>query len=119
MTPTINNKNAGAILAIYLLATVAAFAKVHTGPDPNIAWQNYLDNDTQVEPSYRFPHANCFRVAALTHGLPNTLLLAIARGESDFAATARSKANAHGVMQILWPTTATRKRTSKPLPTRC
>ncbi len=106
MTSKINNKNATAVLAISLLATVAAIAKVHTGPDPNVAWQNYLDNDTQVEPSYRFPHANCFRVAALTHGLPNTLLLAVARGESDFAATARSKANAHGVMQILWPTTA-------------
>jgi hypothetical protein len=32
--------------------------------------------------------------------------LAVARGESDFEPMARSKANAHGVMQILWPTTA-------------
>jgi hypothetical protein len=38
--------------------------------------------------------------------LPETLLLAVARGESDFEATARSRANAHGVMQILWPGTA-------------
>ena len=106
MTSKINTRNVGVILAICLLATAAATAKVHTGPDPSVAWQNYLDNDTHVEPSYRFPHANCFRVAALAHGLPHTLLLAVARGESDFEATARSKANAHGVMQILWPTTA-------------
>jgi hypothetical protein len=33
-------------------------------------------------------------------------LLAVARGESDFDAAARSKANAHGVMQIQWPDTA-------------
>ena len=109
MTTKINNKNAG-ISILTLLLTVAvstlATARVHIGPDPNIAWQNYLDNDTHIEPSYRFPHANCFRVAALQYDLPHTLLLAVARGESDFEPTARSKANAHGVMQILWPTTA-------------
>ncbi len=109
MIKKINNKNArisALLLLVTAAATVVATAKVHTGPDPNIAWQNYLDNDTNVEPSYRFPHANCFRVAALQHDLPHTLLLAVARGESDFEPTARSKANAHGVMQILWPTTA-------------
>ena len=47
-----------------------------------------------------------FRAAALEYSLPYTLLLAVARGESDFNPVARSKANAHGVMQILWPTTA-------------
>jgi Transglycosylase SLT domain len=95
-----------ALLSLSLLASAAAYARVDAGPDPNIAWQNYLNNDTSVAPSYRFPHASCFRAAALTYGLPHTLLLAVARGESDFEATARSKANAHGVMQILWPTTA-------------
>lgn len=74
--------------------------------DPEIAWRNYLQNDTDIPPSFRFPHASCFRAAAVTHGLPETLLLAVARGESDFAPTARSSANAHGVMQILWPSTA-------------
>ena len=74
--------------------------------DPDAAWKDYLQNDTDVAPSYRFPHASCFKAAAAAHGLPETLLLAVARGESDFEATARSKANAHGVMQILWPDTA-------------
>ena len=83
-----------------------ALASVNSASDPAAAWQSYLRNDTGLEPSYRFPHASCFRAAAATHGLPETLLLAVARGESDFVTTARSRANAHGVMQILWPTTA-------------
>lgn len=74
--------------------------------DPAAAWKSYIDNDTTLSPSYRFPHASCFRAAAAAHDLPETLLLAVARGESDFDTHARSRANAHGVMQILWPTTA-------------
>ena len=84
----------------------AATAAVNAGADPDAAWKNYLRNDTGLEPSYRFPHSSCFRAAAAAYGLPETLLLAVARGESDFEPTARSRANAHGVMQILWPTTA-------------
>lgn len=75
-------------------------------PDLDSAWSNYLATQTTVEPAYRFPHASCFGVAALEYDLPETLLIAVARGESDFEATARSRANAHGVMQILWPGTA-------------
>lgn len=74
--------------------------------DPAQAWKSYLANDTSLAPSYQFPHASCFRAAATEYSLPETLLLAIARGESDFEASARSRANAHGIMQILWPTTA-------------
>ncbi len=74
--------------------------------DPAEAWRSYLDHDTTLSPNYQFPHASCFRAAAAAHDLPETLLLAVARGESDFNASARSRADAHGVMQILWPTTA-------------
>ena len=81
-------------------------ASLETETNPEAAWRSYLRNDIALEPSYRFPHTNCFRAAAATYGLPETLLLAVARGESDFEPTARSRANAHGVMQILWPTTA-------------
>ena len=70
------------------------------------SWRNYASNQTATAPAYTFPHATCFRVAALEHDLPESLLLAVARGESDFEETARSRANAHGVMQILWPGTA-------------
>jgi hypothetical protein len=75
-------------------------------PDLDAAWRDYSTTKTHLEPAYRFPYANCFGAAALQYGLPETLLLAVARGESDFEATARSRANAHGVMQILWPDTA-------------
>lgn len=74
--------------------------------DLDAAWQDYSANQTSLEPAYTFPHSTCFGVAALEYDLPESLLLAIARGESDFNATARSRANAHGVMQILWPGTA-------------
>ncbi len=94
-------------LSVFLSAFIsAAAAAVNSDADPDAAWKDYLRNDTGLEPSYRFPHASCFRAAAVTYGLPETLLLAVARGESDFEPTARSRANAHGVMQILWPTTA-------------
>jgi hypothetical protein len=75
-------------------------------PDLDSAWRDYSSTKTQLEPAYRFPFANCFGSAARQYDLPETLLLAVARGESDFEATARSRANAHGVMQILWPDTA-------------
>lgn len=92
-----------------LLSTLSTTPNIATATDTantGLAWKNYLKNETDVRPSYQFPHASCFRAAALAHRLPETLLLAVARGESDFDAFARSKANAHGVMQIQWPGTA-------------
>ena len=85
-----------------LLAMTAAASKV----DLDSRWENYTRHLSANEPAYRFPHATCFKASALQYGLPETLLLAVARGESDFEPTARSRANAHGVMQILWPGTA-------------
>ena len=94
------------VLMAALSLTAGATDGAALQTDPSVAWQNYLKNETHIEPSYRFPHGTCFRAAAIEYGLPHTLLLAVARGESDFEATARSRANAHGVMQILWPVTA-------------
>jgi hypothetical protein len=93
--------------AIALLTlSCAALSTEASTTNPDAAWKAYLKNDTGIAPSYRFPHATCFKAAAIAHDIPETLLLAVARGESDFNPTARSKANAHGVMQILWPGTA-------------
>ncbi len=92
----------GALLACLAVTTGARVAE----PDLDAAWSRYLVEQSDLPPAYRFPHANCFRAASLAYDLPVTLLLAVARGESDFEATARSRANAHGVMQILWPSTA-------------
>ena len=96
-----------AIVFVGMLMTAFAMtADARIEPDLDAAWRGYLQSQTGISPAYRFPHATCFRVAALEHELPETLLLAVARGESDFEPTARSRANAHGVMQILWPGTA-------------
>ena len=104
------SRAASVLLVLGVAALLAAprmvLSSTDNAIDPDAAWKAYLRNDTGLEPSYRFPHTTCFRAAALAYELPETLLLAVARGESDFEATARSKANAHGVMQILWPTTA-------------
>lgn len=95
-----------AIVVLGAALTVLAMTADASRPDLDAAWQEYSDNRSSLQPAYAFPHATCFRAASLAYGLPESLLLAVARGESDFEATARSRANAHGVMQILWPDTA-------------
>jgi len=94
------------IVVLGAALTVLAMTAGASRPDLDAAWQEYSDNRSSLQPAYTFPHATCFRAASLAYGLPESLLLAVARGESDFEATARSRANAHGVMQILWPDTA-------------
>lgn len=95
-----------------LFALIAGIAVFSVNPaasaesDPAAAWLHFANEDFSAEPQVRFPHETCFRVAAMEYGLPYALLLAVARGESDFDEMARSRANAHGVMQILWPVTA-------------
>ena len=96
--------------ALALLAVLAVLSST-TPPaaaanDPADAWRHFAASASSSVPGFRFPHETCFKAAALAYDLPYTLLLAVARGESDFDPMARSKANAHGVMQILWPTTA-------------
>lgn len=70
------------------------------------AWRQYLAEDAAREPELEFPYERCFRRSAAAYDLPVTLLLAVARGESDFNPRAVSRANALGLMQILWPGTA-------------
>ena len=95
--------NLAIALALVLLSGLTAEAMRQ---DLDAQWRTYAQSQGTLEPAYTFPHSTCFKAAALQYGLPETLLLAVARGESDFEATARSRANAHGVMQILWPGTA-------------
>ena len=90
-------------VALLAASTVTAAA---VRQDLDAQWRTYAYKQVTAEPAYKFPYATCFKTAALQYELPETLLLAVARGESDFEATARSRANAHGVMQILWPGTA-------------
>ena len=97
-----------ALLIVMSAALLAAspISAAAVRQDLDAQWRSYAQNQVTAEPAYKFPHATCFKAAALQYDLPETLLLAVARGESDFEATARSRANAHGVMQILWPGTA-------------
>lgn len=94
------------IIIVGLALTALALTADASRTDLDAAWQVYSANQASLRPAYTFPHTTCFRAASLQHGLPESLLLAVARGESDFEPTARSRANAHGVMQILWPGTA-------------
>ena len=91
------------VAGVVLLLAMTANARQQ---DLDTQWARYAQTQARAEPAFTFPHSTCFKTAALQYELPETLLLAVARGESDFEPTARSKANAHGVMQILWPSTA-------------
>jgi hypothetical protein len=95
-----------ALLCLLLGATAAQARSASEHEDLAAAWQQYLAEHAAREPAVNFPYGECFRRAAILNDLPETLLLAVARGESDFDPDARSHANAHGVMQILWPGTA-------------
>jgi hypothetical protein len=98
-----------ALRALGIAATllfVSHPAPARSAPELDHAWRQYVATTANAPPAYRFPFADCFRAAANEHDLPETLLLAVARGESNFEAEARSRANAHGVMQIRWPVTA-------------
>ncbi len=76
------------------------------GNETSLAWRQYLASEAGQPPAMEFPYQGCFESAARHHDLPVSLLIAVARGESNFNARAVSHAGAHGVMQILWPDTA-------------
>jgi hypothetical protein len=97
---------AALLLVLTWAATASARPELAVPPGLEAAWADYLRKDAVRKPGRDFPHAHCFHRAAAVHGIPLTLLLAVARGESDFDARAVSTANAIGVMQILWPVTA-------------
>jgi hypothetical protein len=69
-------------------------------------WSEFIRRDIPPSTKIQFPFFSCFERSAIVNQLPLSLLLAVARGESDFKATAISKANAIGIMQIRWPVTA-------------
>ena len=68
-------------------------------------WQStyFLEN-----PEYKkdIPFLRCFRIASDIYGVPESLLISVAAGESDFNSLAVSSSNAIGIMQIKWPITA-------------
>ena len=97
---------------IWGLAFILATGLARAGATPSAEqgldtrWRSFLAQKQDASVEHPFPHRECFRRAAAAHGLPETLLLAVARGESGFDPAARSHADAYGLMQILWPETA-------------
>jgi hypothetical protein len=77
-----------------------------TVPNIQSLWRQYLEHDAAKIPPVKYPYDACFRTAAQKYNLPLTLLLAVARGESNFNPRAKSDRNCHGLMQIQWPGTA-------------
>ncbi len=97
------------VFCVALPVAVPVIAKTDASIDAGAVeakWQNFSRTAAQTQPALQFPYDHCFKRAAAAHELPQTLLLAVARGESDFNPQARSHANAYGLMQILWPGTA-------------
>ncbi|MGD2074447.1 MAG: transglycosylase SLT domain-containing protein [Gammaproteobacteria bacterium] len=97
------------LLCLSLLLAAPGMARTGAAIDAEALetrWRSFAATAEQTRPALDFPYAHCFKRAAAAHALPETLLLAVARGESDFQPTARSHANAYGLMQILWPGTA-------------
>ncbi len=94
-------------IVLCLLISHTAVAKI-TVPEINYsqAWNTFSVKDGASVPRQNFPYQSCFEKTAKQHELPLSLLLAMARGESDFNPEAHSSANAYGLMQIVWPGTA-------------
>lgn len=89
----------------FSLLSNQAIAKVDA-QEAKLFWQEKYLNNSALEPSMNFPYQGCFKKSAKKYDVPVTLLLAMARGESNFDSEARSHANAVGLMQIQWPGTA-------------
>lgn len=95
-----------AILATVSMQAAASSNTLMTASDLEHAWRLFSEKGGRSEVTSVYPYGSCFKTAAKVHGLPEILLLAVARGESAFDPLARSSANAYGLMQILWPGTA-------------
>ncbi len=69
-------------------------------------WASYAREAHDLAAAGEYRWRQCFTRAAAAHGVPETLLLAVASGESGFDPAARSDKDAIGVMQIRWPDTS-------------
>ncbi len=69
-------------------------------------WEESAESIESTEVSGAFPYIGVFREASQKHKVPLPLLLAVARGESNFNAKAESTRDCYGIMQIRWPGTA-------------
>ena len=76
------------MLCLSLLVTTPVTAKTIASIDSTALearWQNFAKTAAQTQPAVEFPYAHCFKRAAATQKLPETLLLAVARGAGPSA----------------------------------
>jgi len=111
----------GKTVTIRVLAGVCVFMIVIQGD--GISWGRLTDpglSETEIRRRWKefkavkdrskvrgaFPYRTCFEEAARKYGVPLPLLVAVARGESNFDPGAKSVKECYGIMQIQWPGTA-------------
>jgi len=70
------------------------------------SWRAFSEAKAKARVRGDYPYMACFTDAARKYKLSLPLLVALARGESDFDPYARSNKECLGIMQIKWPGTA-------------
>jgi len=69
-------------------------------------WKEFEKTGEAARVQGSYPFMECFEKAAEKYRVQLPLLLAVARGESNFDPGARSNKECYGIMQIQWPGTA-------------
>lgn len=95
-----------ALVALFQGSNVEAKRSSLSESEIRQLWDDAAKTIYKAEVSGAFPYIGFFREASKEHGVPLPLLLAMARGESNFDAKAESTRDCYGIMQILWPGTA-------------
>ena len=90
-----------------LICCLFCFSSISSG-DCGQSCNNWQSANFLAKPEYKkdIPFLRCFRKASDLYGVPESLLISVAAGESDFNSLAVSSSNAIGIMQIKWPITA-------------
>ena len=91
----------------FLICCLFCFPSISSG-DCGRNCNNWQSTYFLANPEYKkdIPFLRCFRKASDLYGVPESLLISVAAGESDFNSLAVSSSNAIGIMQIKWPITA-------------
>ena len=96
--------------AIHLASEDVSLARLQ---DPGIseqtiiqAWKDFSGKSKAAAVKGGYPYMGCFEKASGEYNIPLALLLAMARGESNFDPDAESNKSCFGIMQIQWPGTA-------------
>lgn len=95
-----------AVIGLLWLASLPSSAELASDNLLDAQWLATSDELADAVAPRQFPFDSCFESASAAHNVPKLLLLAVARGESNFDPGAVSHADAYGVMQIRWPNTA-------------